>query len=65
MPNNLQLYHKMKLQLSQWLPLEGSTRIRNMALFLTGLYLSGKPHLYRIVLTWPLRGKLPRLTILS
>ncbi|MDP6998749.1 MAG: hypothetical protein QF569_21875 [Candidatus Poribacteria bacterium] len=62
MPNNLQLYHKMKLQLSQWLLLEGSTRIRNMALFLTGLYLSGKPHLSKITPTWPLRGKLPRLT---
>ena len=62
MPNNLQLYHKMKLQLSQWLPLEGSTRIRNMALFLTGLYLSGKSHLSKIVPTWPLQGKLPRLT---
>ena len=62
MPNNLQLYHKMKLQLSQWLLLEGSTRIRNMALFLTGLYLSGKPYLSKIVPTWPLRGKLPRLT---
>ena len=54
MPNNLQLYHKMKLQLSQWLLLEGSTRIRNMAIFLTGLYLSGKSHLSKIVPTWPL-----------
>jgi hypothetical protein len=61
-PNNLQLYHQMKLQLSQWLPREGSTRVRNMALFLTGLYLSGNPHLSKIVPTWPLRGKLPRLT---
>jgi len=51
----------MKLQLSQWLLLEGSTRIRNMALFLTGLYLSGKSHLSKIV-PWPLQGKLPRLT---
>ena len=62
MPNNLQLYHKMKQQLGQWLPLERSTRIRNMALFLTGLYLSGKPQLSKIVRTWPLRGKLPSLT---
>ena len=51
MPNNLQLYHKMKQQLSQWLPLERRTRIRNMARFLTGLYLSGKPHLSKIVRT--------------
>ena len=62
MPNNLQLYHKMKRQLNQWLPEERSTRLGNMALFLTGLYLSGKPHLSKIVRQWPLRGKLPSLT---
>jgi hypothetical protein len=43
MPNNLQLYHKMKLQPGQWLPLERSPRLRrNMTWFLTNLYLSGK-----------------------
>jgi hypothetical protein len=62
MPNNLQLYHKMKRQLCQWLPEERSTRLHNMALFLTGLYLSGKPHLSKIVRAWPLLGKLPSLT---
>lgn len=62
MPSNLQLYHKMRRQLCQWLPTERRTRIRNMALFLTGLYLSGKPHLSKIVRKWPLWGKLPSLT---
>jgi hypothetical protein len=62
MPNNLQLYHKMRRQFCQWLPTERSTRIQNMALFITGLYLSGQPHLSKIVRKWPLAGKLPSLT---
>jgi hypothetical protein len=62
MPNNLQLYHMIEHQLFQWLPQERRTRIRNMALFVSGLYLSGKPHLSRIARTWPLLGKLPSLT---
>jgi hypothetical protein len=62
MPNNLQLYHKMKRQLCQWLPSERSTRIENMTLLLTGLYLSGQVHLAKIVRKWPLPGKQPSLT---
>ena len=62
MPTTLQLYHKMKHQLYQWLPGERKTRLQNMALFLTGLYLSGQPHLSKIVRKWPLLGKLPSLT---
>jgi hypothetical protein len=62
MPNNLQLYHKMRRQFCQWLPTERSTRIRNMALFVSGLYLSNQPHLSKIVRKWPLAGKLPSLT---
>lgn len=62
MPNNLQLYHKMKSQLCQWLPGERITRIRNMALLLMGLYLSKSPHLSKVVRKWPLAGKLPSLT---
>jgi len=61
MPNNLQLYHKMRRQFCQWLPNERKTRIENMALFITGLYLSGQPHLSKIVRKWPLNGKLPSL----
>jgi hypothetical protein len=62
MPNNLQLYHKMRQQFCQWLPAERSTRIQNMALFITGLYQSSQPHLSKIVRKWPLKGKLPSLT---
>jgi hypothetical protein len=62
MPNNLHLYHKMRQQICQWLPTERSTRVSNMALFITGLYLSNQPHLSKIVRKWPLLGKLPSLT---
>lgn len=62
MPNNLQLYHKMKRQLCQWLPSERKTRIENMTLLMTGLYLSGEVHLSKIVRKWPLPGKQPSLT---
>lgn len=62
MPNNLQLYHKMKRQLCQWLPGERRTRIENMTLLLTGLYFSGQVHLSKIVRKWPLPGKQPSLT---
>ena len=62
MPNNLHLYHKMRQQFCQWLPTEHSTRVSNMALFITGLYLSSQPHLSKIVRKWPLLGKLPSLT---
>ena len=62
MPNNLQIYHKVRRQFCQWLPKERSTRITNMALFITGLYMSGEPYLSKIVRKWPLAGKLTSLT---
>ena len=62
MPNNLHAYHKTLQQLRQWLPQERITRLRNMALLLLGLQLSGAIHLPLIVRKWPLPGKLPSLT---
>jgi len=62
MPNTLQLNHKMKRQLCQWLPGERRTRMENMTLLLTGLYCSGQVHLSKIVRHWPLPGKQPSLT---
>ncbi len=62
MPNNLQLYHKMKRQLCQWLPGERKTRLENMTLLVTGLYGSGQVHLSKIVRKWGLLGKQPSLT---
>jgi hypothetical protein len=62
MPNNLHAYHKTLQQLRQWLPHERITRLRNMALLVLGLQLSGAIHLPLIVRKWPLPGKLPSLT---
>ena len=62
MPNNLHTYHKTLQQLRQWLPQERITRLRNLALLLLGLQLSGAIHLPLIVRTWPLPGKIPSLT---
>ena len=62
MPNNLQTYHMTLQQLRQWLPQERITRLRNMALLMLGLQLSGAIHLPLIVRKWPLPGKMPSLT---
>jgi len=62
MPNNLHTYHKTLQQLRQWLPQERITRLRNMALLLLGLQLSGAIHLPLIVRKWPVAGKVPSLT---
>jgi hypothetical protein len=61
MRDNLRLYHTMMPQISKWLPDERITRVRNLALFVTGLYLSRKVHLSLIVRTWPTPGKVPSL----
>ena len=61
MQNNLQLYHRILRQLCQWLPDERITRKRNMALLVTGLYLSAAVHLSLIVRKWPTPGKIPSL----
>ena len=53
MLNNLQMYHKLMDQFCQWLPGERITRIRNMALMVTGLYAGRKVHLSKIVQKWP------------
>ena len=61
MRDNLRLYHTMMAQICKWLPDERITRLRNLALFLTGLYLSCKVHLSLIVRKWPTPGKVPSL----
>lgn len=57
MPNNLQLYNKVLQQLCQWLPEERITRKRNMALLVSGLYLSMTIHLSQITDRWHVGGK--------
>jgi len=61
MRNNLRLYHTILAQVCKWLPEERITRMRNLALFLTGLYLGAAVHLSLIVRKWPTPGKLPSL----
>ncbi len=61
MRDNLRLYHTMVAQICKWLPDERITRVRNLALFLTGLYLGASVHLPFIARKWPTVGKLPSL----
>lgn len=61
MRNNLRLYHTTLRRVCKWLPDERITRRRNLALFLTGLYLGAAVHLSLIVRKWPMRAKLPSL----
>ena len=61
MRNNLQIYHRLLQQLCQWLPGERSTRLRNLALLVIGLYREGSVHLSHVVASWPLPGKAPSL----
>ena len=61
MPNNLQYYYKVLNQLGHWLPEERITRLRNLALLIVGLHLSGAIHLGLIVRKWLVVGKIPSL----
>lgn len=61
MQNNLRLYHKILDQLCKWLPEERVTRKRNLALMITGIYLSASVHLSLIVNHWPVEAKAPSL----
>jgi len=58
---SLPLYHKMLSQLSNWMPKERITRLRNMALLVIGLRLSQAIYLSKIVSSWPVDSKLPSL----
>ena len=49
MRNNLQLYHKILERLCQWLPDERLSRKRNLAMLVTGIYLSAAVHLALVV----------------
>ncbi|MHC4070567.1 MAG: IS4 family transposase [Planctomycetota bacterium] len=61
MSNNLRLYHTVLRQLCQWLSDERITRMRNLALLVTGLYLRSAVQLPLVVRKWPLPGKLSSL----
>lgn len=61
MRNNLRVYYSMLKQATGWMPGERITRLRNLALFLTGLQLAGSVHLSHIARKLPTPGKLPSL----
>jgi hypothetical protein len=61
MRNNLRIYYTILSQVNEWLPNERITRLRNLALFLSGLYLAGSVHLSHIARELPTPGKLPSL----
>ena len=61
MQTNLPFYHRVLEHLRQWLPHERITRQRNMALLITGLYLSRAVHMALVVRTWPSGSKEPSL----
>lgn len=61
MQTNLPFYHRVLKQLGQWWPGERVTRRRNMALLITGLYLSQAVHMALVVRMWPSRSKEPSL----
>lgn len=61
MSNNLRLYHTVLRRVCQLLPNERITRMRNLALLMTGLYSSGAVQLPLVVRKWPMQSKLPSL----
>jgi hypothetical protein len=57
MRDNLRVYYNMLLQVRTWLPEQRVTRLRNLALFVTGLYLANSVHLGYIARKLPVEGK--------
>jgi hypothetical protein len=62
MQNSLRLSRKMLAAMQGFLPDERITRLRNLALLASGLFLAESAHLSKIVRTWPLAGRLVSLT---
>lgn len=61
MRSNLRIYHAILGQMCKWLPEERITRLRNLALLVTGLYLARKVHLALIADEWHVPGRTPSL----
>lgn len=55
--HNLRLYSKIKRRILQWLPQARITRVRNLALLVTGLCVEQGIHLSEIVGKWPIPGR--------
>lgn len=61
MSHNLQLYCKVKRCILQWLPKARITRVRNLALLVTGLCEEQGIHMSEIVGEWPMPGRVVSL----
>jgi hypothetical protein len=62
MGDNLRFYHKVLRQISKWHGDKRVTQQRNLALTITGIFLSMAVQLSAIVAEWPVAGKTPSLT---
>lgn len=58
MRDNLRLYHSIQTRMKGFLPNERSTRLRNLALLVTGLFLARSVHLTHVARKWPVPAKL-------
>ena len=61
MRDNLRLYRKMLAEMKEFLPDERITRVRNMALVVTGVFLAESVHLSAIAKKLPLSSRLTSL----
>lgn len=59
---SLQLYNSLMRQIGQWLPKERVTSRRNLALLVSGLFLSASVHLDHITRCWPMSSRIPSLS---
>lgn len=62
MRDNLRLYNRILEHMRRFLPDERITRVRNLALLMSGLFLARTVHLSQIARKWPLPARLPSLT---
>lgn len=61
MRDNLRLYRKMLAEMEEFLPDARITRVRNMALVVTGLFLAESVHLASLAKKLPLSGRVVSL----
>lgn len=62
MSDTLRLYHSILTRMHRFRPDERITRLRNLALLMTGLFLARSVHLAHITRKWPVAATLPSLT---
>ena len=61
MRDNLRVYYTMLDRVTSWLPEERITRLRNLSMFVTGLFLASSVYLSKIASELPIPGKNPSL----